>query len=169
MENSTAVFEGTVVSIKKSFKLMQSSADPMQVTFQVGSRWKGELGEQVTLSTAQSSESCGFEFTKGERYMVYARGEAAEGSKETGTLTTSLCSRTALYANAQEDRNELGAGMSGGSPTAPPDTADIDQSAVPDGNHPAASWLLYAGAGAAAVILTVIVLILLRRNHQSRK
>ena len=74
MEQSAAVFEGTVVSIKEKFKIMQSSADPVRVTFQVGARWKGEMGEKVTVTTALSGASCGFEFTKGERYIVYAGG-----------------------------------------------------------------------------------------------
>lgn len=41
LEDSAAVFEGTVISVTKPSGIMQSSADPMQVTFQVGARWKG--------------------------------------------------------------------------------------------------------------------------------
>lgn len=201
MEKSTAVFEGTVTSVKKSSKLVQSSGDPMYVTFLTGAHWKGELGEQVTVSTAQSSASCGFEFTKGERYLVYARGET-EGADGTGganggaegtdgtkgvdgkaKLTVSLCSRTALYSNAQEDLNELGAGMSVGSPTEPPGGAGDDGTATPTDDHGAdsdnnpttvpettsAPWLLYAGAGAGIIVLGAAALILLRRQSNSRK
>lgn len=186
LDKSTAVFEGTVVSIKEKFKLMQSSADPVQVTFQVGARWKGEVGERVTVTTAQSGASCGFEFTEGERYIVYAGGEEAEDTGGTAKLTVSLCSRTAMFSGAEEDLNELGAGMSGGSPTEPPGIAD-DQGAV-SGNHPtstnhpaseknptnepettSAPWLLYAGAGAGIVVLGAAALILLRRQSNSRK
>lgn len=186
MEKSAAVFEGTVVSIKEKFKIMQSSADPVRVTFQVGARWKGEMGERVTVTTAQSGASCGFEFTKGERYIVYAGVEEVEGTGGTAKLTVSLCSRTALFSGAQEDLNELGAGMSGGSPTEPPGIAD-DPGAV-SGNHPtsasppasgdspttepettSASWLPYAGAGAGIVVLGAAALILLRRQSNSRK
>lgn len=164
MENSDAVFEGTVISIQKPSSLIQSSADPVQVTFQVGSRWKGDPGDQVTLSTARSSESCGFEFTKGERYMVYAREEAAEGKQAKGTLTTSLCSRTALYSAAQEDLNELGAGNGGGSPTALPDIAGNDGTAVPENNPTTAPWILYAEIGLGLVAIIGAALILLRRR-----
>ncbi|MEK4044762.1 hypothetical protein NSU18_13955 [Paenibacillus sp. FSL H8-0048] len=198
MEKSAAVFEGTVVSIKEKFKLMQSSADPVQVTFQVGVRWKGEVGEQVTVTTAQAEESCGFQFTKGERYIVYAGGEEAAGEEGTAKLTVSFCSRTALSSVAQEDLNELGAGMSGVSPTEPPGIAD-DPGAVSGNNSTSANnstsennatteknktnennptavpetnsapWLLYAGAGAGIIVLGGAVLILLRRQSNSRK
>ncbi|MEK4518194.1 hypothetical protein NSS64_23135 [Paenibacillus sp. FSL H8-0122] len=180
MEKSAAVFEGTVVSIKEKFKIMQSSADPVQVTFQVGARWKGELGEKVTVTTASSGASCGFEFTKGERYIVYAGGEEAVGEEGTAKLTVSLCSRTALFSGAEEDLNELGAGMSGGSPTEPPGIAD-DQGAA-SGNNPttennpttvpetnSVSWLIYAGAGIGIVVLGAVAVILLRRQSNSRK
>ena len=192
MEQSAAVFEGTVVSIKEKFKIMQSSADPVRVTFQVGARWKGEMGEKVTVTTALSGASCGFEFTKGERYIVYAGGEEGEGKGGTAKLTVSLCSRTAMFSGAEEDLNELGAGMSGGSPTEPPGIAD-DPGAV-SGNNPtsanppasgdnpttennpttvpetnSASWLIYAGAGIGIVVLGAAAVILLRRQSNSRK
>ena len=185
MEKSAAVFEGTVVSIKEKFKIMQSSADPVRVTFQVGARWKGEVGEKVTVTTAQSGASCGFEFTKGERYIVYAGGEKAAGEEGAAKLTVSLCSRTALLPGAEEDLKELGAGMSGGSPTEPPGIVD-DPGAV-SGNNPttennptpdnptsvpetnSAAWLIYAGAGAGIVVLGAAAVILLRRQSNSRK
>ncbi|MEK3673750.1 hypothetical protein [Paenibacillus sp. FSL R10-2771] len=176
LEDSAAVFEGTVISVAKPSGIIQSSADPMQVTFQVGARWKGDLGNQVTVSTAQSGDSCGFEFAEGERYMVYARGAEADGNlakgnEEQSELTTSLCSRTALYADAQEDLNELGPGTGGGSPTAPPETAEGDAPSVPVDNHSAtAPWLLYVGAGAGMVILIALGLTWQRRqSNKSRK
>lgn len=104
---------------------MQSSMDPVSVTFQVGSRWKGELGEKVTVTTASSGASCGFEFTKGERYIVYAGGEETAGEGGTTKLTASLCSRTALFSGAEEDLNELGAGMSGARPRSRPESLMI--------------------------------------------
>lgn len=195
MEKSTAVFEGTVVSVKKSSKLVQSSGDPMYVTFQTGAHWNGEVGDQVTVSTAQSSASCGFEFKEGGRYLVYARGGAegtggavgadgeAKGTDEAkeadgkAKFTVSLCSRTTQYNSAQEDLNELGAGMSVGSPTELPAIAGDDGAAAPaddhgadsDNNPTSAPWLLYAGAGAGIVVLGAAALILLRRQSNSRK
>ncbi|WP_238652384.1 hypothetical protein [Paenibacillus piscarius] len=201
MEKSTAVFEGTVTSMEKSSKLVQSSGDPVYVTFLTGAHWKGEVGEQITVSTAQSSASCGFEFTEGERYLVYARG-GAEGANGTGgadggaggtegtkgadgkaKLTVSLCSRTTLYSNAQEDLNELGAGMSVGSPTEPPGIAGDNRTAAPADDHGAdsdnnpttepetasAPWLLYAGAGAGIIVLGAAALILLRRRSNGSR
>lgn len=183
MEKSTAVFEGTVTSMKKSSKLVQSSGDPMYVTFLTGAHWKGEVGEQVTVSTAQSSASCGFEFTEGERYLVYARGGAegadgtggggadgadgkngAEGANGNAKLTVSLCSRTTLYSNAQEDLNELGAGMSVGSPTEPPGGAGGDDAAAPAADSASPPWPAYAGIGAGAVALIAALAVILRRR-----
>lgn len=184
MEKSTAVFEGTVTSIKKSLKLVQSSGDPMYVTFLTGAHWKGEVGDQVTVSTAQSSVSCGFEFNEGERYLVYARGEGtdgaggggadgadgkngAEGANGKAKLTVGLCSRTALYSNAQEDLNELGAGVSVGSPTEPPGGAGDDGTAAPAGDSASQPWPAYAGIGAGAVALIAALAVILRRRANS--
>lgn len=44
------------------------------------------MGEQVTVSTAQSGASCGFQFTKGERYIVYAGEEKAGDGGGTAKL-----------------------------------------------------------------------------------
>ncbi|WNS41187.1 hypothetical protein LOS79_19315 [Paenibacillus sp. MMS20-IR301] len=191
MENSAAVFEGTVISIKKPGGNIISSADPVQVTFQVGVRWKGEMGEKLTLSTARSEESCGFEFTEGGRYLVYAReytegelkagiGTQTEGDKALANLTTSICSRTKLYSNAQKDLDELGAGTAGGSPTAPPDLdgsngnsgtggeAGADAGTTEAGDQSATVQLVYAGI-AAAIAIFIAALLYLHRTGKMRK
>lgn len=67
LEKSTAVFVGKVVDMKEpSQGNIISSADPVKVTFEVDSSWKGVEGNQVTLTTALSSASCGFEFVEGK-------------------------------------------------------------------------------------------------------
>lgn len=105
LERSAAVFSGEVVSIKEKQGVVTSTGDPVQVTFKVANRWKGVEGDEVTVTTAMSSASCGFEFTEGSSYLVYAGG--AEGK-----LQVSLCSRTVKLASAGEDLEALGPGTS---------------------------------------------------------
>lgn len=117
LESSSAVFTGKVVDKKEPKGTIISSADPVKVTFEVDSSWKGIKGNKVTLSTALSSASCGFEFVEGESYIVYAY---ANDEDDSGKLEASLCSRTKLLASASEDLKELGPSISAGTPTASP-------------------------------------------------
>lgn len=100
-----AVFEGTVIGRKETKKLFdRSSADPVAWTFQVHEVWKGGVVPEITVQSAMSGASCGFEFEQGRTYLVYARDTGE------GRLDVSLCSRTALSSDAAEDKSELGAG-----------------------------------------------------------
>ena len=80
-----------------------ASIDPTKVTFNVFQVWKGTEGKILTLTTPNSSASCGYEFEENKDYIVYAR-------QEEGKLTTSLCSRTQPLTFAQLDLQELGEG-----------------------------------------------------------
>jgi hypothetical protein len=51
----------------------------------------------LDVSTGAGGGDCGFGFDVGERYLVYA------WRSESGELTTGICSRTKLLANAAED------------------------------------------------------------------
>ena len=103
VENSAAVFTGKVIDIKKPTGPIVSSLDPIQVTFEIRSSWKGINENKVTLTTARSTASCGFDFTKGESYLVYA----SDGGKP-GELNVHNCSRTVQLASAQADLRDLG-------------------------------------------------------------
>jgi hypothetical protein len=100
-DRANAVFVGTVSGL--------APADPagadMLITFDLQQTWKGPTGPQLTIVTASSSASCGYEFKRGEQYLVYAAAQA-------GQIRTSLCSRTALFAGASEDLATLGPGTS---------------------------------------------------------
>ena len=97
LKNSDAVFSGKVLSLQETNTgYMKSSADPVVVTFEVDDVWKGPQTKTITVSTAASSASCGYEFQEGEKYIVYANGQES-------SLSTGLCSRTTLFANADED------------------------------------------------------------------
>ncbi len=70
--------------------------------FKVNTVWKGQPYEYVYLRTTHR-HPCGSGFTLGEEYLVYAL--TAE------SVSSSICSRTGLLAEAQEDLEWLGEGQ----------------------------------------------------------
>lgn len=109
LAQADAVFAGKVTEIVKPKPNAQgiiSSADPVQVTFDVSTSWKGVTTKQVTIKTALDSASCGFAFEAGKEYLVYSNKD------ETNVLKTSICSRTQALTVASEDLASLGAGKS---------------------------------------------------------
>lgn len=100
--NAEAVFAGKVIhwSVPNS---TGSSADPIHVTFNVSTVWKGPASRILAVQTASSGASCGYGFVLPEEYLVYAYGAGDD-------LEVSLCSRTRPLADAAEDLAELGAG-----------------------------------------------------------
>lgn len=104
LAKATAVFSGIVVSMDYRYSgPVQSSADPVTVTFRVDEVWKGPEKAFLSISTAISSVSCGYEFHLGESYLVYASGPEDH-------LEVSLCSRTKPKAMADDDFEALGQG-----------------------------------------------------------
>ncbi|MCB9611071.1 MAG: hypothetical protein H6721_02080 [Sandaracinus sp.] len=116
---STAVFEGRVVELTPiqregevtleggcldpacneslSETTHQAAFSSFAVRFEVTRQWKGVESESVVVHTARDSAACGFPFEVGQDYLVYASAE------QDGTLSTGLCDRTALVADASED------------------------------------------------------------------
>jgi len=103
LKQSTAVFAGKVIDINVPSGIAGSSADPVKVIFEVSKIWKGPDYETLVLTTARSGVSCGYSFKENEEYIVYAYGEEDK-------LSTGICSRTTLLANAQNDLKDLGEG-----------------------------------------------------------
>ncbi len=103
LANANAVFTGKVIVQKTKQGLTFSSTDPVEVSFVVSQVWKGDIPTEVIITTARDSASCGYTFEDGEEYLVYANGEI-------DALNVSLCSRTAVLANAEADVRELGSG-----------------------------------------------------------
>jgi len=89
---SKAVFSGEVID------LANADRDTV-VTFRVGTMWKGPKGETIVVSTNIYKTACGFNFVKGENYLVFAYGD--------GSLRTSICTRTATTAQGQDDVKKL--------------------------------------------------------------
>jgi len=59
--------------------------------------WKGNKSEAEQIYTARDEAACGYPFTTGATYVIYAYRD------ETRTLRTGLCVRTAPISKAEED------------------------------------------------------------------
>lgn len=105
LASSDAVFSGRVTGqFDANLGPMVSSADPVRYTFEVKQVWKGAANPSIVVSSARDGASCGYTFEQGREYLVYAN--TLEGG-----LETSLCSRTAQLAQAQDDLAALGEGQ----------------------------------------------------------
>jgi hypothetical protein len=139
LARSTAVFSGRVVARDEPGGLIVSSADPVEVTFEVYAVWKGPAYSTITITTARSGASCGYVFEEGEQYLVYADGSA-------DNLTVSMCSRTQPLEWAEEDLAALGEGT----------TALAENPELPEGFQ---YWpIIILSIVAAGVLLSVGVL-----------
>jgi hypothetical protein len=99
LTSSFAVFTGEVTDIEKN---EATRFGGREVTLRVHKVWKGEPAEELKVHTAGSSAACGYSFTKGVTYLVYAIRDDAD------PLRVSLCSRTAPVDQAKEDLDFLG-------------------------------------------------------------
>lgn len=114
LAKSTAVFAGKAIDLDVPAGARISSADLVRVTFQVYTVWKGLVHDTLVVTTARGSASCGYPFSEGLEYLVYAYGTETE-------LEVGLCSRTWLLSAAGEDLVALGQGTSppAGNPVQP--------------------------------------------------
>jgi len=107
MKKFDAVFMGTVTSISErnvsDFDPTQtrSIVDPVKIGINVGHSWKGVTTDFIYVYTGYGSGDCGYPVTGYETYLFYASGPI-------DNLSISICSRTSLYREAQEDRSYLG-------------------------------------------------------------
>ena len=97
LDQATAVFAGEVSAINQT-------ARGFEVSFSVAEVWKGELPQNLVITTGPHSAACGYSFEVGQDYLVYAHG------RDNNRLGAGLCSRTALLSNAADDLVELGDG-----------------------------------------------------------
>lgn len=105
-ERAKAVFYGKVMEIK-------DQKDPdgymvKKVLFEVKNTWKGVSKSQMIMVTGQGGGDCGFEFRKGEEYLVYANDSSLYG--DMGYLFTGICNLTNQYSDAKNDLLILGEG-----------------------------------------------------------
>lgn len=113
---SAAVFEGTVTAVSRPSQL-QYFVDELisyvpfvgghnfydwyntAVTIDVHQAWKGVDVDQVTLFTGRGGGDCGYGFTVGGNYLVYAY----EHYESEGRLVTDICSNTKPAGSAADD------------------------------------------------------------------
>jgi len=143
LEQSTAVFAGKVIDIDVPSGIIVSSADPVKVTFEVSKIWKGPDYETLVLTTARDGASCGYGFKENEEYIVYAYGEENK-------LSTGICSRTRLLANAQEDLQDLGVG-------------DLPTNSGSNYVPQTSNFVLIASIAGIAIVLFAIIIFLIRK------
>ena len=90
--NARAVFVGQVVEITNvdpgALQAPPSLPFSRRIAFKVTESLRGELGDSVIVYTGSGGGDCGFQFSKGKSYLVYASALDRE------PLTTSTCSRT---------------------------------------------------------------------------
>lgn len=92
---SQAVFSGTVIRSRET-------GEKVQVKLRIAEIWKGDVTEIQSITTWNNSAACGLSFERGKKYLIYA------SKIDDRPLVTSLCTRTKLFANAEQDLLELG-------------------------------------------------------------
>jgi HEAT repeat protein len=78
--------------------------DPIVHVVEVIQVWKGDIGDTTLVSTARMGASCGYPFSSGRSYLIYARTSRIEEAD----WSTSLCTRTKPLDQAAEDLEALG-------------------------------------------------------------
>lgn len=106
VESSKAVFSVKVVDIKE--KLNLKGYTTKSVLFEVTNTWKGVEESQIIITTGQGGGDCGYNFIKGEEYLVYANESIMYGAK---SLVSIICNRTGVLSSSQEDLEILGEGQ----------------------------------------------------------
>ncbi|MEH7444246.1 hypothetical protein V7201_18185 [Bacillus sp. JJ1122] len=152
LERSQAVFSGKVLDIKD--KRNSKGYISKSVLFEVKNTWKGVTQSQIIITTGQGGGDCGFTFTKGQEYLVYANESEMYGAK---TLVTLICDRTNDLTALKDDLPILGAGK--------PPVEKVDLSRREQDGNPLYLW----AAGVVVSGVTIFLLLKFRKkkgNHQ---
>jgi hypothetical protein len=147
-EGAAIVFVGIVHDIDAPFQLLQGSADPVTVRFDVTEVHKGDVPERISVVTARDGASCGYPFRAGGQYLVFAQ---LDGSGSTTHLTTGLC------AGNRDLATEPDPFPAGRAPSPAPPWSD---SSVP---------IIVAGAAAVLGAAAITLIIWRRRRRPSRQ
>ena len=91
-EDADAVFVGQVLEITPVKPPPRGEAPvrfyALRVSFKITESLRGGVDDTVEVYTGSGGGDCGFGFTKGKSYLVYASRE------DTGQLATGICTRT---------------------------------------------------------------------------
>lgn len=100
--SASAVFAGTAVSMRRVGP-GEGEAEHRQrlFKFSVDQAYLGVAGTEIEVHTGSGGGDCGYDFTIGERYLVYA-------NVYNNKLATGICTRTKPFAQANEDLGFLG-------------------------------------------------------------
>jgi hypothetical protein len=147
LERSKAVFSGKVIDIEDSRGLNGSTTK--SVLFEVTNTWKGVEQSQIIITTGQDDGDCGYNFKKGEEYLVYANESTMYGKN---SLVTTICDRTRMLSSSEGDLEILGEGQ--------PPIEEVDLSDNNSRNH------LYIWATAAAALGIIGFFIILNRRKK---
>jgi hypothetical protein len=114
LKESTAVFAGEVVNISKGETGGAWQPPTAAVSFQVSEVWKGPEQETLEVSTSSQGSACGYPFSEGRKYLVFAEGER---------MSVNSCGETTPFSKAGVHLEALGAGQTLGSGGALVDTS----------------------------------------------
>lgn len=152
LEQAREVFAGTALEISEP-----EFGDVLTVRFEVTEAWKGVDEREIEVGTSRGgSAACGFEFQKGDEYLVYTgENQSSDGPDS----VTGICHRTTDLTNAGEDLDALGEGTPGS------ELAEVDDTGTNGGDESEGvgvfSWLL--GGIAMLVGFALMALRFLRR------
>jgi hypothetical protein len=131
LNRSDAVFSGRVVDLVEPVD--GTDETPLRIALAVQEVWKGEIASRQVVATLRNGAQCGYEFSLGKSYLVYAYNFA-------GQLHVSLCSRTRALQEAGADRDSLGTPLQ----SWPPDESKLAVDARIEGTWQAVAEVYYA-------------------------
>jgi hypothetical protein len=103
LDRSSAVFAGQVVNIKGSLVPEEPGAKVYvrvdTISFRVSEVWKGPERETLEVTTPSDEPACGYSFSEGREYLVYAEGKR---------MKVDSCGRTTPLSKASADLEALG-------------------------------------------------------------
>ncbi|MBK8467245.1 MAG: hypothetical protein IPL32_15615 [Chloracidobacterium sp.] len=108
-DDADAIFVGRVIKIIKERDRHGGLTGGYYAVFQVSESWKGPQSKILRVSTSYQCCMCGYGFSKGKDYLVYAYfAESVNAHKK--MLDTSICTRTRELNDPQVeiDRQYLG-------------------------------------------------------------
>lgn len=100
--SATAIFVGTVISVRYSDEKMNGESVKRFARFKVERSWKGPTTNFIEIESANVCCLCGIAFSEGERYIVYSN------SNDPNALNASSCSRTSAVKGKSADERYLG-------------------------------------------------------------
>lgn len=165
-ERADAVIEARVDGVEGvSGTPNARGADLLRYELSVARIFKGEVGASTTLVTRSSSAACGRSFVVGKRYLIYAY------RTDDGDLADTMCSRTRLLSEADEDLAALGAGTVPSAPAVQGDTQSrepprIEPAPLPAGPAPAAARGCSVGAPGPGLALGLVLAALVARRRR---